>query len=84
MITEDPVAGYSSNIDGFTVTNRHTPPTTPPSTPEKPETPTTPKEGKKKILPSTGEVVAYGLTILGALLAIFALALLLRGKRKEK
>jgi len=41
-------------------------------------------EGKKKILPSTGEVVAYGLTILGALLAIFALALLLRGKRKEK
>ena len=95
-ITEDPVAGYTSKIDGFTVTNRHippttppttpstTPPTTPPSTPEKPETPTTPKEGKKKILPSTGEVVAYGLTILGALLAVFALALLLRGKRKEK
>ncbi len=99
-ITEDPVAGYTSKIDGFTVTNRHippttppttpptppstTPPTTPPSTPEKPETPTTPREGKKKILPSTGEVVAYGLTILGALLAIFALALLLRGKRKEK
>ena len=83
-ITEDPVAGYTSNIDGFMVTNRHTPPTTPPSTPEKPEIPTTPKEGKKKILPSTGEVVAYGLTILGALLAIFALALLLRGKRKEK
>ena len=99
-ITEDPVAGYITNIDGFTVTNRHTPPTTPPTTPpstppttppttppsipEKPETPTTPKEGKKKILPSTGEVVAYGLTILGALLAIFALALLLRGKRKEK
>ena len=99
-ITEDPVAGYTARIDGFTVTNRHTPPTTPPttppstppttppttppSTPEKPETPTTPKEGKKKILPSTGEVVAYGLTILGALLAIFALALLLRGKRKEK
>ena len=83
-ITEDPVAGYTSNIDGFTVTNRHIPPTTPPSTPEKPETPTTPREGKKKILPSTGEVVAYGLTILGALLAIFALALLLRGKRKEK
>ena len=95
-ITEDPVAGYTSKIDGFTVTNRHippttppttpstTPPTTPPSTPEKPETPTTPREGKKKILPSTGEVIAYGLTILGALLAIFALALLLRGKRKEK
>ena len=95
-ITEDPVAGYTSKIDGFTVTNRHippttppttpstTPPTTPPSTPEKPETPTTPREGKKKILPSTGEVIAYGLTILGALLAIFALALLLRGIRKEK
>ena len=99
-ITEDPVAGYTSNIDGFTVTNRHTPPTTPPttppstppttppttppSTPEKPETPTTPKEGKKKILPSTGEVVAYGLIILGALLAVFALVLLLRGKRKDK
>lgn len=95
-ITEDRVAGYTSKIDGFTVTNRHippttppttpstTPPTTPPSTPEKPETPTTPREGKKKILPSTGEVIAYGLTILGALLAIFALALLLRGKRKEK
>lgn len=107
-ITEDPVAGYTSKIDGFTVTNRHIPPTTPPttppstppttpptppsttppttqpSTPEKPETPTTPREGKKKILPSTGEVIAYGLTILGALLAVFALALLLRGKRKEK
>ena len=95
-ITEDPVADYTSNIDGFTVTNRHTPPTTPPTTPpstppttppttpEKPETPTTPREGKKKILPSTGEVIAYGLTILGALLAVFALALLLRGKRKEK
>ena len=83
-ITEDPVVGYTTTIDGFTVTNRHTPPTTPPSKPEKPETPTTPREGKKKILPSTGEVVAYGLTILGALLAVFALALLLRGKRKEK
>ena len=129
-ITEDPVAGYTATIDGFTVTNRHVPPTTPPSTPptppstttpppstttpppstttpppstttpppssttppttpstttpEKPETPTTPTEGKRKILPSTGEVVAYGLTILGALLAVFALALLLRGKRKEK
>ena len=125
-ITEDPVVGYTTTIDGFTVTNRHTPPTTPPSTTtpppstttpppstttpppstttpppstttpsttpstttpstsEKPETPTTPREGKKKILPSTGEVVAYGLTILGALLAVFALALLLRGKRKEK
>ena len=99
-ITEDPVAGYITNIDGFTVTNRHTPPTTPPttppstppttppttppSTPEKPETPTTPKEGKKKILPLTGEVVAYGLIILGALLAVFALVLLLRGKRKDK
>ena len=151
-ITEDPVAGYTARIDGFTVTNRHRPPTTPPSTPptppstttpppstttpppskttpppstttpppstttpppstttpppstttpppstttpppstttpstsEKPETPTTPTEGKRKILPSTGEVVAYGLTILGALLAVFALALLLRGKRKEK
>ena len=129
-ITEDPVAGYTATIDGFTVTNRHVPPTTPPSTPptppstttpppstttpppstttpppstttpppstttppttpstttpEKTETPTTPTEGKRKILPSTGEVVAYGLTILGALLAVFALALLLRGKRKEK
>ena len=118
-ITEDPVAGYTATIDGFTVTNRHVPPTTPPSTPptppstttpppstttpppssttppttpstttpstsEKPGTPTTPTEGKKKILPSTGEVVAYGLMILGALIALFALALLLRGKRKEK
>ena len=129
-ITEDPVAGYTATIDGFTVTNRHVPPTTPPSTPptppstttpppstttpppstttpppstttpppssttppttpstttpEKPATPTTPREGKRKILPSTGEVVAYGLTIFGALLAVFALALLLRGKRKEK
>ena len=114
-ITEDPVAGYTATIDGFTVTNRHTPPTTPPGTPptppstttpppstttpppasttpstttpstsEKPGTPTTPTEGKRKILPSTGEVVAYGLTILGALLAVFALALLLRGKRKDK
>ena len=38
-ITEDPVVGYTTTIDGFTVTNRHTPPTTPPTTP--PSTPPT-------------------------------------------
>ena len=45
-ITEDPVAGYTSNIDGFTVTNRHTPPTTPPTTPPStpPTTPPTPHQ----------------------------------------
>ena len=98
-ITEDPVAGYTATIDGFTVTNRRVPPTTPPSTPpttpsttppttpstpEKPKTPTTPTEGKKKILPSTGEVIAYGLIGVGALLAVAAVGLLLRGKRKDK
>ena len=41
-ITEDPVAGYTATIDGFTVTNRHTPPTTPPGTPPTPPSTTTP------------------------------------------
>ena len=46
-ITEDPVVGYTTTIDGFTVTNRHTPPTTPPTTPPStpPSTPpTTPQQ----------------------------------------
>lgn len=94
-LTEDSVAGYMTKIDGFTVTNHHTPttppttpsttpPTTPSSTSEKPQSSTTPKAGKKKILPSTGEVVAYGLIGVGLLLAIVAVGLLLRGKRKDK
>lgn len=94
-LTEDSVAGYTAKIDGFTVTNYHTPttppttpsttpPTTPSSTSEKPQSSTTPKAGKKKILPSTGEVVAYGLIGVGALLAVVAVGLLLRGKRKDK
>ena len=98
-LTEDSVVGYTAKIDGFTVTNHHTPmtpPTTPPttssttpptpssSTSEKPQSSTTPKAGKKKILPSTGEVVAYGLIGVGALLAVVAVGLLLRGKRKDK
>ena len=112
-ITEDPVAGYTATIDGFTVTNRHTPPTTPPGTPppppstttpppstttpppasttpstttpstsEKPETSTTPTEGKRKILPSTGEATSYGLFGASVLLAFVAAAMLLSGKRK--
>ena len=99
-ITEDPVAGYTATIDGFTVTNRHTPPTTPPpstttpppasttpstttpSTSEKPGTPTTPTEGKRKILPSTGEATSYGLFGVSALLALVGAAMLLSGKRK--
>ena len=101
-ITEDPVAGYTATIDGFTVINRHTPPTTPPGTPptppstttppppstttpstsEKPETPTTPTEGKRKILPSTGEATSYGLFGASALLALVGVAMLLSGKRK--
>lgn len=94
-LTEDSVVGYTAKIDGFTVTNHHTPttppttssttpPTTPSSTSEKPQSSTTPKAGKKKILPSTGEVVAYGLIGVGALLAVVAVGLLLRGKRKDK
>ena len=94
-LTEDSLAGYTTKIDGFTVTNHHTPttppttpsttpPTTPSSTSEKPQSSTTPKAGKKKILPSTGEVVAYGLIGVGLLLAIVAVGLLLRGKRKDK
>ena len=106
-ITEDPVVGYTTTIDGFTVTNRHTPQqhhrplhqvhrqvhrqplpnNTSYNTAKqagKTRNSNHTKRRKEKILPSTGEVVAYGLTILGALLAVFALALLLRGKRKEK
>ena len=98
-ITEDPVAGYTSKIDGFTVTNRHIPPTTPSYPNAIDDTTNHPakhtgetrnsnytKRRKEKNLPSTGEVIAYGLTILGALLAIFALALLscvVNGKRNK-
>ncbi len=44
------------------ITPPTTPPTTPPSTPETPGTQLIQKEGKRKILPSTGEGY-YGLTI---------------------
>ena len=55
-ITEDPVAGYTATIDGFTVINRHTPPTTPPSTttPPPPST-TTPSTTPSTTTPSTSE-----------------------------
>ena len=53
-ITEDPVAGYTSNIDGFTVTNRHTPPT-PPSTTTPPPSTTTPSTTPSTTTPSTSE-----------------------------
>ena len=52
-ITEDPVAGYTATIDGFTVTNRHVPPTTPPSTPPTPPSTTTPPPSTTTPPPST-------------------------------
>ena len=62
--------GYTPKVDGYNITNVHTPevppttpPTTPPSKPEEPQTPGKPK--KKNILPSTGTVENFFLCLLG-------------------
>lgn len=62
--------GYTSKVDGYNITNVHTPevpPTTPPTTPpSKPEEPKTPEKPKKKtILPSTGMVENFSLFLWG-------------------
>ncbi|KXT62837.1 Alcohol dehydrogenase [Streptococcus sp. DD04] len=58
--------GYTSEVNGYNITNVHTPevpPTTPPSKPEEPKTPGKPK--KKNILPSTGTVENFFLFLMG-------------------
>ena len=58
--------GYTSTVNGYNITNVHTPevpPTTPPSKPEEPQTPGKPK--KKNILPSTSTVENFFLCLLG-------------------
>ncbi|MFC4761201.1 Cna B-type domain-containing protein [Fructobacillus durionis] len=55
-VSEDPVSGYSSSINGFDITNTHVPGTpSVPNTPNTPSTPTpAPAPGKKNVLPATG------------------------------
>ncbi|MCY7218484.1 Cna B-type domain-containing protein, partial [Streptococcus cristatus] len=62
--------GYTPEVNGYNITNVHTPevppttpPTTPPSKPEEPKTPEKPK--KKNILPSTGTVENFFLCLMG-------------------
>uniref|UniRef100_UPI0021CC5515 Cna B-type domain-containing protein n=1 Tax=Streptococcus sp. Marseille-P7376 TaxID=2592044 RepID=UPI0021CC5515 len=58
--------GYTPEVNGYNITNVHTPevpPTTPPSKPEEPQTPGKPK--KKNILPSTGTVENFFLFLMG-------------------
>ncbi|EIQ7097420.1 Cna B-type domain-containing protein [Enterococcus faecalis] len=64
-VTENTVKDYTTKIEGYNITNTHTP-TTPnkPKTPTKPETPSTPG----KHLPKTGEVNTIWWTVVGALL----------------
>ncbi|WP_248686390.1 Cna B-type domain-containing protein [Streptococcus merionis] len=65
-ISEDPVAGYTTKIDGMTITNTHKPdkPTPPPS--EEPNKPSPKsKGGRKSALPKTGEASSWLLVLSG-------------------
>ena len=88
-ITEEPVAGYTTQVsgsaqEGFVVTNTHTPekPVEPPSEPdEKPEKPATPAHPATPLLPKTGDeaiggnALAMGLLVAGIGAILLALAL---------
>ncbi|WP_303974465.1 Cna B-type domain-containing protein [Streptococcus merionis] len=65
-ISEDPVSGYTTKIDGMNITNTHKPdkPTPPPS--EEPNKPSPkPKGGRKSALPKTGEASSWLLVLSG-------------------
>ena len=51
-VTEDAVAGYTSTVDGYNITNTHNPTT--PKKPQVPNNPTTPKEPQ---VPNNGNKV---------------------------
>jgi len=63
-VTEDAVAGYTSTVDGYNITNTHNP-TTPkkpqvpnnPTTPKKPQVPNNPTTPKKPQVPNNGNKV---------------------------
>ena len=63
-VTEDAVAGYTSTVDGYNITNTHNP-TTPkkpqvpnnPTTPKKPRVPNNPTTPKKPQVPNNGNKV---------------------------
>ena len=51
-VTEDAVAGYTSTIDGYNITNTHNP-----TTPKKPQVPNNPTTPKKPQVPNNGNKV---------------------------
>ena len=51
-VTEDAVAGYTSTVDGYNITNTHNP-----TTPKKPQVPNNPTTPKKPQVPNNGNKV---------------------------
>ena len=78
-VSEDPVKGYTTAIDGFDITNTHTPVVPPtPSKPSKPTTPTSPATPRKPSKPVTPRHPVLAKTGVNAMVfAIASLALLL-------
>ncbi|MBF7108417.1 Cna B-type domain-containing protein [Pediococcus pentosaceus] len=81
-VTEDAVAGYTSTVDGYNITNTHNP-----TTPEKPQVPNngnkvTPKDftqgkmyDKTSRLPQTGDGSSMGMMLIGLVTLLLSLGL---------
>nr|WP_325070845.1 Cna B-type domain-containing protein [Pediococcus pentosaceus] len=81
-VTEDAVAGYTSTVDGYNITNTHNP-----TTPKKPQVPNngnkvTPKDftqgkmyDKTSRLPQTGDGSSMGMMLIGLVTLLLSLGL---------
>ena len=77
-ITEDPVEGYESVVDGFTVTNTHVPETTVEETTEAEETTTA-----GQTTPPTGDENALPVLAVTLMVSVLSFTVLLRRRRES-
>ncbi len=89
-VSEDPVEGYESSVNGYNITNKYVPPEKPPENPpenppEEPpvEPPTPPVQPPKKSNPPTGDIPMEGV-ILAMALAGLGLYVISRKKKETK